>query len=125
MSYMCLGVAIRAIQKKDIEVVYEIAQKVYGRTADEESQKYKGGLSYFSYEEKKHNIKVYNVEGALCLDYMIKDKTDVDFVNESISMKEFQSVKRWLKKVGFDVDDLSYKVIYYHNGGCAGLCEVR
>lgn len=125
MSYMCLGIAVRAIQDMSIDDVYIIAEKAYGRKADDESTKYKGGLSYFKYENEKNNIKVYEIEGKVCLDYIIKDEIDVSFINETLSFKNLASIKRWLKKSGFDVKDLSFKVLYYHNGGCAGLCEVK
>lgn len=124
MSYMCSAIAIRAIQDKKISELYEIAKNAYGKETDDVSKKYGSDeISYFKYE-KEHPISVYEINGKICLDYILVDNVDVDFINESIDLKKINKIKSWMKKSGFEIKDISIKVIYYHNGGCAGLCEV-
>lgn len=124
MSYMCSAIAIRAIQEKSISELYEISKSVFGEEANDISKKYNSEeISYFKYEGK-HPIAVYEIKGKICLDYILNENTDVDYINESIELKKVNKIKSWLKKSGFDVKNVSIKIIYYHNGGCAGLCEV-
>lgn len=124
MSYMCSSIAIRAIQEKSISELYEIAKNVFDEEANDVSKKYKSEeISYFKYENK-HPIAVYEIKGKICLDYILNDNVDVDYINESIDLKKVNKIKNWLRKSGFDVSNVSIKIIYYHNGGCAGLCEV-
>lgn len=127
MSGMSLQVAIRSIQKKSIEEVYHIAKDFYNREPDDEYRKdYKleGELIYFSYNGENNNILVNNINGNICLDYMLKDESESYDVNETISLKKLLKIQKWLKKYGFDYEDISYKVFYYYNGGCSGLNEI-
>lgn len=124
MSYMCSAIAIRAMQEKSISELYEIAKSVFGKEAESVSKKYGSEeISYFKYENK-NPITAYEIKGKICLDYILNDNVDVDYINESIDLKKINKIKNWLKKSGFDVNNVSIKIIYYHNGGCAGLCEV-
>lgn len=124
MSYMCSAIALRAIQDINLTDLYETAKAVYGREADSISKKYKSDdVSYFKYEGN-NPISAYEIKGKVCLDYILVENIDVDYINESIDVKRINKIKNWMRKSGFNVNNVSIKVIYYHNGGCAGLCEV-
>lgn len=125
MSGMSLQVALRAIQKnKTIDELYEIAKSLYLRDADDDYVK--GGITYyFKYENENNNICVNEIDGKICLDYMLNDQHEAYGVNETITLKDILKIKKWLKKYGFDTEEISYKVLYFHNGGCSGLGETK
>lgn len=124
MSGMSLQVAIRAIQNKTIDELYKIAKSLYNRDADDEYT-HEGSVYSFKYENENNNISVYEIEGQICLDYMLNDQHEAYEVNETITLKEILKIKKWLQKYGFESDDISYKVLYFHNGGCSGLGEIK
>ena len=94
MSYMCSAIAIRAIQEKSISELYEISKSVFGEEADDVSKKYKSEeISYFKYEGK-HPIAVYEIKGKICLDYILNENTDVDYINESTKYLFVMKLKR-------------------------------
>lgn len=124
MSSMCSASAIRSPQTKSIHELYLLAVAAYGYEPDD-----KEGIDqvkYFKYENGKHNISVYKVyDGEVCVDYILETQYDAYEVDATVSLKKINQVKKWMKSVGFDVSDLCVKVVYYHNGGCAGLCDIK
>lgn len=125
MSGMSLQVALRAIQKnKTIDELYEIAKSLYLRDADDEYVK-DGTTYYFNYENENNNICVNEIDGKICLDYMLNNQHEAYCVDETITLKDILKIKKWLKKYGFDTEEISYKVLYFHNGGCSGLGETK
>lgn len=124
MSAMCYALAIRSAQSKSVHDLYLLAVAAYGREPDDTDGDEK--VKYFKYENDKHNISVYKVYGGdVCVDYILETKYDAYEVDATVSLKKINQVKKWMKSVGFDVSDICVKVVYYHNGGCAGLCDIK
>lgn len=124
MSAMCYASAIRSVQSKSVHDLYLLAVAAYGREPDDKDGDEK--VKYFKYENDKHNISVYKVYGGdVCVDYILENEYDAYQVDATVSLKKINQVKKWMKSVGFDVSDICVKVVYYHNGGCAGLCEIK
>jgi len=124
MSAMCYASAIRSPQTKSVHELYLMAVGAYGREPDDKDSDEK--VEYFKYENDKHNISVYKVyNGKVCVDYILEAKYDAYEVDATVSLKKINQVKKWMKNVGFDVSEICVKVVYYHNGGCAGLCDIK
>lgn len=124
MSAMCSASAIRSAQSKSVHDLYLLAVAAYGREPDDKDDDDK--VKYFKYENDKHNISVYKVYGGeVCVDYILEKKYDAYQVDATVSLKKINQVKKWMKSLGFDVSGICVKVVYYYNGGCAGLCEIK
>jgi hypothetical protein len=124
MSAMCYTSAIRSPQSKSVHDLYLLAVVAYGCEPDDKEGDEQ--VKYFKYENGKHNISVYKVyNGTVCVDYILEDKYDAYEVDATVSLKKISQVKKWMKGAGFDISDICVKVVYYHNGGCAGLCEIK
>ncbi len=78
------------------------------------------------------------VDGGVYVDYILLDESDSYEINQSIFSKTFENIGK-LYALRFLIKDLStremrvnypvvqsehLKILYFHNGGCAGISEV-
>lgn len=125
MSDMELVIAVR-FELKSIDKNNTIPEltKIFGKPPDD-FEEYDGVVDYFHYNKKDNDGFEVNLIGSrLFADYIIADDggygTNVDITDEDIS-----KIILLAKQKGLNYLNYKIKVLYFYNGGCAGLSEVK
>lgn len=126
MSDMQLQIAIRFeignFENKN--EAFKKAKEIMQREPDEVDE-WDGNVDYFCYEITKDNKFTINFpEKTLFLDYMINEERDSYGIDENITLEDIQKVQDKVKSMGVEYKSCKLKVLYFYNGGCAGISEV-
>lgn len=131
MSDMSLDVVVRALQKnKSVSDIYQKINQDERFTIDE-SDTYrrfdKDETVYhfiFQSEDLENRMRVTEIDKEVFFDFLLSEDSDGYSVDETFTPSQFEYYKEILKDFELDNDDLRFRVLYFYNGGCAGLTEV-
>ena len=131
MSDMSLDVAVRALQKN--KSVSDIYQKISAdeRFTIDESDTYRRfdkeeTVYQFIFESKdlESRMRVIEIDKEVFFDFLLSEDSDGYSVDETFTPSQFEYYKEILEDINLDSDDLRLRVLYYYNGGCAGVTEI-
>ena len=69
-------------------------------------------------------MRVVEIDEEVYFDFILSCGGEAYEVNESFTPSDFKFYKKTLKDIGLENDTLTFRVLYFYNGGCAGLTEV-
>lgn len=130
MSDMNLDVAFRMKigEVESIKEAQDLVEPLFGKGEDEES----------FYYENKGKFNVAYIGNEVFLDYYIKDGEsafDVDITFDQKQQKEIETelentftttqFRYFLMRSAPFAADAALRILYYYNGGCGGLREVK
>ncbi len=86
-----------------------------------------GIVEYIRYAPENNDGFTVNLIGdsTLYVDYIISEERDCNDINVDINKERLEEIVQKAEALGLDVSDYKIKVLYYYNGGCAGLGEVE
>ena len=128
MSEMSLAVAVRFKQgsvSRD-ESLVEKLKAIFGKDADDFSE-YDGVVEEINYESKNNDGFTANIvgkENVLYIDYIISQKRECYDINVNLTKEDLEKIVEKAKNLGILTEEYHIKILYYYNGGCAGLSEV-
>lgn len=136
MSSMKLEAAVRFTHTRDIpqkDMTLDFITNIMGSPPTDYDTDDEGYLNYFTYTPNNHKDSIKGlwlpnyINGTLYIDYMLTDSKEDDCgFDFDITLEEFKDIQnKYLYKFGFLRADYKFKILYYYNGGCAGLCEVE
>lgn len=130
MSEMNLEVAVRSLQNgKTVLDIYNKIKTIPKFKIDESESFHRTyeviDTIYrfiFKSEELDLKMRVSEIDKQVFFDFILS-KGEAYEVNESFTAKDFELYEQILKDLNLNSEDLTFRVFYYYNGGCAGLEE--
>ena len=128
MSEMSFVAAVR-FKQPNITRDHTLLDKlnsIFGKEPDEVDES-DGFIDYVRYEPKNNNGFTATLmnKDILYIDYILDESNECYDINLDISRDRLSSILDQASKLGIDASDYKIKVLYYYNGGCAGLSEVE
>jgi hypothetical protein len=127
MSGMEVDAAVR-FKIKEVENLqegYKLAVEMFGKEPDE-IERYDGEVEYIRYDPILNDGFTANFPNKVFyIDYIFQDLDEYGF-NFDLTQKDFKDILTLFKNKFQEYGIKGrLKVLYYYNGGCAGLSEVE
>jgi len=126
MSEMELNVAIRfTLEPLDTKNIVSELTKIFGK-APNELEEYDGVVEYFRYDYKKNDgFAVHVIGEEIFADYILKEGNEEYDINLDITDNDIKRIISLANEKGLKYSSYKIKVLYFYNGGCAGLAEIK
>jgi hypothetical protein len=129
MSEMIMAVAVRFYQgeyKKDKTLLEVLRNFFNAEPTDVDYYEDTDTVEYVAYDPQKfNNFCCHMVNNKLFIDYMISGKDDAYGCDITLKIEDIKNIINKAENMGIKINDYRFKVLYYYNGGCAGLSEVE
>lgn len=125
MSEMQIQAAMRFnLGKFETKNTIEELTKIFGKSPDT-VEEYDGNVEYFEYDPKLNDgFAVRIINDILYADYMILDEDDQGGFDLDITKERIEDILSKINAKGLSYSSYKIKVLYFYNGGCAGLSEI-
>lgn len=127
MSEMVLEAAVRFKVYENVSMAQAHARCVsLFKKEPDYIDEWKGDIQNFEYHSDQNDgFEVHMPGNALYIDYMLSSDKEVFDLDLNITQDQINEIAvKFYDKFGF-VTDWKIKVLYFYNGGCAGISEVE
>lgn len=126
MSEMELNVAVRfSLKCANTSKIVSDLTRAFGKEPDE-IEEYNGVVEYFRYDHKKNDgFAVHVIGDEVFADYILAEGQEHYDINIDITDEDLNNIVSIANKKGLEYTNYKIKILYFYNGGCAGLSEVK